>query len=86
MLLKWEDRSSMANSIEARVPFLDYRIFEYSQELTDSQKISSGTTKKILRESQKNIVPDEILNRKDKIGFATDEKKWFSQNKKKFYL
>ena len=82
MLLKWEDRSSMANSIEARVPFLDYRIFEYSQELTDSQKISSGTTKKILRESQKNIVPDEILNRKDKIGFATDEKKWFSQNKK----
>ena len=81
MLLKWEDRSSMAHSVEARVPFLDHEIYEFSQSLSDSDKISLGITKKVLRESQEGIVPSAILERKDKIGFATDEVKWLKSNK-----
>ena len=80
MLLKWEDRSSMSHSVEARVPFLDHEIYEFSQSLSDSDKISLGITKKILRESQEGIVPLKILERKDKIGFATDEAEWLKSN------
>jgi asparagine synthase (glutamine-hydrolysing) len=76
-LLHFEDRNSMAFSIESRVPFLDHRLVEFAFSLQDSDKIKSGETKYILRKSLRGIVPDNILDRKDKKGFVTPgEIKW----------
>lgn len=74
-LLRYEDRNSMAHSIEARTPFLDYRLVELIFNLPAHYKISQGYTKKILRETI-DIVPEKIRRRTDKIGFATAEEAW----------
>ncbi|AGH97798.1 asparagine synthase (glutamine-hydrolyzing) [Micavibrio aeruginosavorus] len=76
MLLHWEDRDSMAHSIESRVPFLDYRVVEFSMALPDDYKIKDGVTKRILRLAMDGVIPDEIRDRMDKIGFATPEEVW----------
>ena len=57
MLLHWEDRNSMAHSIEARVPFLDHRLVEFSIALGDSHKIVGGDTKRVLRRAMDGILP-----------------------------
>ena len=82
-LLHYEDRNSMAFSIEARVPFLDYRLVEFLFSLPISQKIHYGTTKVVLRNSMEGILPEKIRNRRDKIGFATPEENWFRTSLKK---
>jgi asparagine synthase (glutamine-hydrolysing) len=76
-LLRYEDRNSMANSIEARVPFLDYRLVEFLFSLPPSQKLRRGTTKVILRNSMKGILPEKVRTRMDKMGFVTPEALWF---------
>ena len=76
-LLKWEDRNSMWYSLEARVPFLDYRLVERTLSMDSSFKIRKGMTKFLLRDSMKNILPEKIRMRKDKIGFNTPEDEWF---------
>ena len=80
-LLHWEDRDSMAFSVESRVPYLDHRIVEFLLSLPESYIIRNGYTKAILRDSMRGIVPDKILDRKDKIGFATPEEMWMRRNK-----
>ncbi len=75
-LLHYEDRNSMAHSIEARVPFLDYRIVEFVYSLPDNFKISDGETKFILRHAITNLVPNKIRVRQDKMGFVTPEELW----------
>lgn len=77
-LLRNEDRNSMAHSIEARVPFLDHRLVEFAFRLPDSLKIRGSTTKLVLRKALSGIVPDEILNRQDKIGFKSTPQWTFS--------
>lgn len=79
-LLRVVDRNSMAHSIEARVPFLDYRILEFAYSLPHNFKINKGTSKYILREMLKGHLPDKILNR-PKLGFVTSEKIWFEKDK-----
>lgn len=69
----------MAHSREARVPFLDKKVMEFAFQLPENYIIKEGLTKLILRNSMKGIVPNEILDRKDKIGFATPEKKWLKE-------
>ncbi len=76
MLLHWEDRNSMAFSIESRVPFLDYRLVEFTIALPDEFKIKNGITKKILRDAMQDILPETIQNRIGKIGFSTPEETW----------
>jgi len=76
MLLHWEDRNSMAFSVEARVPFLDYRVVEFCLNLADSEKLGGGVSKSVLRRSMRGTVPDLILDRRDKLGFVTAEKHW----------
>jgi asparagine synthase (glutamine-hydrolysing) len=76
MLLHWEDRNSMAHSIESRVPFLDYRLVEFTLGLPDTYKIFGGRTKRILRRGLVNILPEAITNRMDKLGFVTPEEEW----------
>lgn len=76
-LLHYEDRNSMAFSIESRVPFLDHRLVEFAFTLKNEDKINGVETKYILRKALGNIMPDEITNRKDKKGFVTPgENKW----------
>jgi asparagine synthase (glutamine-hydrolysing) len=76
MLLHWEDRNSMACSIESRVPFLDYRLVEFSLNIPREYKINQGLTKRILRQAVKNFVPFDVCNRADKMGFVTPEELW----------
>lgn len=78
-LLHWEDRDSMAHSLESRVPFLDYRLVEFSLSLPDHFKISGGKTKLILRGAMDGVLPDKIRDRVDKLGFATPEEVWIRQ-------
>lgn len=76
-LLKWEDRNSMWFSLEARVPFLDYRLVEKSLATSGEMIIRKGWTKHILRESMRWTLPEKIRARKDKIGFGTPQADWF---------
>jgi len=79
-LLKWADLNSMRFSIESRMPFLDYRFVEQTLSLSSDDYIKKGTTKYILRESMKGILPEKIRLRYDKIGFATPEDEWFRES------
>lgn len=76
MLLHFEDRNSMAHSVESRTPFLDYRLVEYVLGLPSEYKIAGGWTKRILRESMKGILPEPVRTRIDKLGFVTAEEEW----------
>ena len=68
-LLRFSDRNAMAHSVEVRLPYLSHELVEFAFSLPVEQKINNGWTKSILRESMTNIVPEEILFRKDKKGF-----------------
>ena len=76
MLLHWEDRDSMAHAVESRVPFLDYRLVEFVLGLPDDLKIAGATTKRVLREAMRGVLPEKIRIRTDKIGFDTAEEAW----------
>jgi asparagine synthase (glutamine-hydrolysing) len=76
-LLRYEDRNSMAFSIESRVPFLTPRFAEFVLSLPEEHIIApDGTSKAVFRHAMRGIVPDCILNRRDKIGFTTPEREW----------
>ncbi len=75
-LLHYEDRNSMAYSIEARVPFLDHRLVEFALAVPAEQKIRGVETKVFMRRAIKGIVPDEIAERKDKLGYPTPLAQW----------
>jgi len=77
-LLHYEDRTSMAFSLESRVPYLDHELVEFLFSLPHWFKIRGAETKYLLRQRVKNIVPPVILNRTDKTGFNTPVKQWFS--------
>ncbi len=75
-LLRYEDRNSMAFSIETRLPFLDYRLVEFVFSLPDDQRLDGATTKAILRRALKDRLPPEVLGRRDKMGFETPTDVW----------
>jgi asparagine synthase (glutamine-hydrolysing) len=76
-LLRYEDRNSMASSIESRVPFLTPSLAEFALGMPDDYLIAEdGTGKLVLRRGLRGLVPDPILERRDKIGFATPEAQW----------
>jgi asparagine synthase (glutamine-hydrolysing) len=66
-------------SLEARVPFLDYRLVEKTLATSSDWKIRKGMTKYILRESMRGILPEKIRLRKDKVGFGTPQDEWFRE-------
>jgi asparagine synthase (glutamine-hydrolysing) len=74
-LLMKQDQMSMAASIESRVPFLDHKLVEYAATLPDAWKLNGWTTKRVLRESMKGLLPDSILNR-PKMGFPVPFANW----------
>jgi asparagine synthase (glutamine-hydrolysing) len=79
MLLHWEDRDSMAHSVEARVPFLDHHLVEFVLGLPDSYKLHRGVTKRVLREGLRGVLPESIRDRMSKLGFSTPEEHWVRQ-------
>ena len=78
-LLRYEDRNAMAFGVEARVPFLDYRLVEYSFRQAFHWCVHKGWAKWVLRAAMSGLVPDEILWRKAKVGFWTPESEWIQQ-------
>lgn len=79
-LLHYEDRNSMAHSIESRVPFLDYRLAQSIYSMPVHYKIRKGMTKSVMRDGLDGILPDKIKNRVSKLGFVTPEEKWINEN------
>ena len=75
-LLHWEDRNSMAHSVESRVPFLDYRIVEFVTGLPTEYRLKDCETKRVLREGMRGVLPETIRARRDKMGFTTAEEEW----------
>lgn len=85
-LLQVEDRMSMAHGIESRVPFLDHKLVELVATIPANMKFKDGCMKYILRQSMKKFVPDEIMNRKDKMGFPTPFTEWAKKEAHAFIL
>lgn len=77
-LLKYEDRNSMYNSIEARVPFIDHNIVEFAISIPFEYKMFEGWTKYILRRNGTEILPNTITWRKNKFGFESPKDIWLS--------
>ena len=79
-LLQYGDTVSMANGIESRLPFVDYRLVEFCARLPIEWKIRNGQTKYILREYLRRIKQTTIANRKDKKGYPTPLEQLFKKN------
>jgi len=78
-LLRFADRNAMAFSIENRVPFLTPELLAFTRSLPEKYLVADdGTTKAVFRCAMRGLVPDEILNRTDKIAFETPERRWIA--------
>lgn len=85
-LLRYEDRNSMAVSIESRVPFLDHRLVEFTLGLKEQYVYHKGLRKVVLREAMKDTYPGKIDRRRDKMGFVTPEEVWLKGRGKDWLL
>lgn len=77
-LLRYADRNSMAHSLEVRMPYLSHKLAEFALSLPISYKINMGYPKFILRESFADKVPEQIVWRKDKIGYEAPQSEWLN--------
>jgi asparagine synthase (glutamine-hydrolysing) len=84
-LLRYEDRNSMAWSVESRTPFMDYRLVEFTTGLPEEFVYEKGLRKKILRSAMENILPPAVGGRKDKMGFVTPEEVWLKKDGKDWF-
>jgi asparagine synthase (glutamine-hydrolysing) len=75
-LLKWDDRNSMAFSVEGRYPFLDHELIELCLSFAPSTLYHHGWTKWPLRNGLKDILPGKIYARRSKFGFEVPQDKW----------
>jgi asparagine synthase (glutamine-hydrolysing) len=80
-LLRYEDKNSMAFSIEARVPFLDHEMVEFIFGLPIDQKIKGGWNRAVYRNAMKGRMPDKNRLRRSKIGFTNPDITWMKQRK-----
>jgi asparagine synthase (glutamine-hydrolysing) len=78
-LLRMEDRSSMAFSLEARVPLLDHRLVEYGVALPDHLKVRDGWSKYAIRQVMQGTMPDSVRLRTAKLGFAAPDRRWLAK-------
>jgi len=84
-LLERCDRMTMAASIEARVPFLDYRFAEYVSALPDRMRVDGLRGKVVLREAAKTLIPSSIVKR-PKVGFTVPVREWFAGEMRDYLL
>jgi len=79
------DRNSMAHSRETRVPFLDHRLVEFCLKLPPEHKMKGGVSKRVLRESVHDVIPEAVRNRVDKQGYSSPVAKWAERELKEFF-
>jgi asparagine synthase (glutamine-hydrolysing) len=77
LYLRVEDRNSMAHSVEARLPFLDYRIVSFLFSLTPEWHLRGQWNKFVPRESMRGRIPESVRSRVDKMGFSHPARPWF---------
>ena len=80
-LLRYADRNSMAHGREVRLPFLDHELVQFVFSLPSHYKIKDGWTKWILRSSMQNHLPDQIVWRREKVGFEPPQMKWMQDGR-----
>ncbi|MFN2582926.1 MAG: asparagine synthase (glutamine-hydrolyzing) [Candidatus Dormibacteria bacterium] len=80
-LLRYEDRASMAHSLEARLPFLDQELVEHVLRLPASAIIDQGWTRAVVRKALHGVLPEEVERRRKKIGFTTPEFRWYRRQR-----
>lgn len=84
-LLRYADRNAMMHSIENRVPFLDYPFVDFVSRLPGEYCVSrGGWTKAVFRDAMRGLVQEDILGRRDKVGFTAPEKIWYEPHKERF--
>jgi asparagine synthase (glutamine-hydrolysing) len=83
-LLQVEDRVSMAHGLESRVPLLDHALVEFVATIPSNVKFRDGTLKRVFRDAVQDLIPDAILNRKDKMGFPVPLVEWMKEDAHEF--
>ena len=83
-LLQVEDRMSMANGLETRVPFLDHKLIEFTNTIPADKKFLGGKLKNLLKNSFNKTLPNKILKRTDKMGFPVPLQEWFAGSLRDF--
>ena len=78
LLLRTEDRNSMAHSVEARLPFLDYRLVTLMFKLPSRLKMNGPWNKYILRQAMTGVIPESVRTRVDKMGFPVPSRHWLT--------
>jgi len=78
-LLRYEDRSSMGNSVETRLPYLDHRLVELGIALPEVVKVRRGLGKWPLREAMRGALPENVLNARRKVGFEVEIRRWMRE-------
>jgi asparagine synthase (glutamine-hydrolysing) len=85
-LLRYADRNAMAHGLEVRLPFLDHQLAEFLFSLPSNFKIREGRTKWLLRSSMEWALPEEIVWRKDKIGYEPPQQTWMQHPRLQDYM
>jgi asparagine synthase (glutamine-hydrolysing) len=85
-LLRFADRNSMAHGCEVRLPFLNHELLEFVFSLPSQLKMHDGWTKFLLRNAMDKKLPDEIVWRKEKIGFETPQQNWMEDHAVQDYI
>ena len=80
-LVHYDDRNAMAWSIEGRMPFLDYRLVEFTGTIAYDALFAKGHTKRILRDAFADLLPPLVAKRRDKVGFHTPLGVWLRENR-----
>ena len=83
-LLKWDDRNTMAFSLEGRYPFLDHRLIELCLSFSQDVLYNAGWTKMPLRIGMKDILPNMVSTRKSKFGFEVPIESWLQEFSKDY--
>ena len=78
VLLRYEDRNTMAFGIEARVPFVDHVLVEWLASLAADLRLQGGWTKYVMRQGIGDLLPEKVRQRKTKLGFSAPEARWLS--------
>ncbi len=85
-LLRFADRNAMAHGCEVRLPFLNHELVSFMFSLPSHFKINNGFTKSILRKLMNHRLSDDIVWRKEKVGFEPPQKKWLDAPMMKDYI
>ena len=79
-LLHVEDRMSMAHGLESRVPMLDHRLIEFAATVPADIKFKGGQLKRLLKVAFSDLIPEKVVNRRDKMGFPVPLQAWFNND------